>query len=170
MSTSVNFRAAGTPSVNFRQLSVPPGDLMLTFCHGGRTSVKFVQCYVQPGGLLSIFVSIPRKRDAFCQHLPTFCAAWRPSVNFCRHSVRPGDFLSISIFRTPENFRHLSPWEGDLPSASVNFLCCQETFCQLPSNFCAGGRPSVNFRQHFMRPQDYLSIFRATGRTSVNFR
>ena len=54
--------------------------------------------------------------------------AKRPSINFRQHCVRPGVF----------------------PSTSINFLCGQESFCQLPSTFRVAG--------------DLLSTFCAIGR------
>ena len=39
----------------------------------------------------------------------------------------------------------------------VNFLCGQETFCQIPSTFCAVGRPSATFRQLSVCPGDLPS-------------
>ena len=122
---SANFHAAGRPSVNFRQHFVWSGD-----------SVKCHQLSVQPGDLLSTYVNILCCQETFHQLPSTFCAAgrpsinfvifpcgWGPSVNFCQRSVQPGDLLSTY----------------------VNILCCQETFHQLPSTFCAAGRPSINF-------------------------
>ena len=98
------------------------------------------------------------------------------------------------IGRCSVNFRQQSAWLGDLPSTSVNFLCCWETFHQLPLTFHAAGRPSINFRPVWVwlgdilstsiyipcgweifchlsvRPVDLLSTFRTVCRYSVYFR
>ena len=60
-------------------------------------------------------------------------------------------------------------WAGGLLSASINFLCRLETFCQHRSTLLAAGRPSVNFlyiRESFHK---LTSTFRA-ARRSLNFR
>ena len=127
------FCVAVIPSVHFRQLYVPPGDLASTsvlFCAFRRPSVNFRvamrpsvyfrQLSVQPRDFLSAFCAIvapsvklsqlPMRLETFCQLPSIFHSAGGPSVSIRQLSVRP----------------------RDLPSTSVNFLYGWETFCQLP--------------------------------------
>ena len=66
------FRATGTPSTSFHQLSVPPG----------KTFVKICQHSMWPGDLPSTSVNILHARETYPQLLLTFQVAGRPSVNF----------------------------------------------------------------------------------------
>ena len=70
-----------------------------------------------------------------------------------------------------ETYRQLSLWPEDLTSTSVilpcgrpfvNFLYSVQAFCQLPSTFCAAGRPSVNFLWLYVWPGELST-------TSANF-
>ena len=102
----------------------------------------------------------------------------RPSVNFRQLSVRPRDFLSTSVnflcvlytFLTfsqfPSNFVLLE----DHPSTSVYLPCQREIFRQLPAIFLVAWRPSLKFREHFVRPVDIPGNFRTARRPSVIFR
>ena len=75
------FRLDGRTSVNFRQLSMQPGELLSTsvnFCVARITSVNFRVA----GDLLSIFVSFPCGQETYRQLLSTFRVAKKPSVKF----------------------------------------------------------------------------------------
>ena len=95
--TSVNFPRAGTPSINFRQLYVQPGDLpspfanftcvrparrpcqlLSIFRNARRLSVKIRLLSVLLGGILSTSINFPSILEKFCQLPSTFCAARRP--------------------------------------------------------------------------------------------
>ena len=143
------------------------------FCVARRHSVNFYYLFMRPGDFLSTFVNFTCRRETFRQLLSTFCTAVRFSVNFRQLSMRPEDCPSIFImFRTPVHFCRPSVCPGDLPLTSSDFLCCRETFRQLPSTLCAARRHSlisVNFlfrqkifHQLSMRPEYLLS-------TSVSF-
>ena len=160
-STSVNFpygrenfhhfpstyRVACRLTVNFRELSVPSGDLPLTS------------------------FNILYDREKFRRLSLTFCAVGKPSINFHQHSGWPRDLLStsVNILFDRETFRQLSVLPEDLPLISVDYLCCRETFHELlstfcaaknvPSNFLADWRHSDNFRPHFMYLGDLLLTF-----------
>ena len=163
-------------SDNFHQLSLLPGDLLLTYdfrqlsvwqntfrqlpstiCAARRPSVKF-----------------PCNRETLHQLPSTFHAAGKPSVNFRILSLRPGDLSSTfsAVGRPSVNLRQLScSWETfrQLPYTflvarrpSFNFQCSQETFCQLQSTFRTARTPPANFLQLSVRPGDFPL-------TSVNF-
>ena len=162
-----------SPTVNFRQFSVRQGDLLSTFHAAGNLSVNFRHITVWTGDLLSTSDTFP------CGQRPSinFLCAGKPSVNFRQVSVWPGELLSISakFLRCQKTFHQLS--------------MCQETFSQLPlwlkdlsstfrearrhSAACrAIGRPSVNNRKFSLRPgglPSILSTFRAAGRPTFNF-
>ena len=81
--------------------------------------------------------------------------------------------------------RQHSLYPGELSSTSVNFLCSRRNFRQLLSTFCSTGRPSINFSQLSLHPEELsisinfpcgpqiichlLSTFSAAGRHSINF-
>ena len=83
-------------------------------------------------------------------------------MKFHQFSMQTAKFLTASVnfsccqntFCQPSNF----VLSGDRPKTFVSFPCRRETFCQLPSTFCVASRPSVNFSQ--------LSVLQ---RNSVNF-
>ena len=122
------FRAAGRHSVNFRLISVRPGDLISSFLLSMRTSVNFRQHFV--------------KRETFCQLLSTSFASERPFVNFCQ------------LYLWPEHLTSIFCAAGDIPSTSINFLYHQKTYCHLQSTFHAAQRSSVNFYQLSVPPGD----------------
>ena len=116
-----------------------------TFCSIVGPSVNFCQLSMQPRDLLSTSVKYPCGHETFWQFPSTLDVAKRPSFHF----------------------HQLSALLRDLLSAYVNFPCSQKTFCQLPPtsvqqgelsstsvNFCAAGRPSIDFRQYLVRPGD----------------
>ena len=158
LSSSANFRAAGRPTVNFRQISVLPGDFPSTSVNSPCGFKTFCELSVLPGDFLSTSVNYPCDRESFVQFPLNFCAVGRSSVNFREHSVPP----------------------VDLTTTSVNFQCYRATFHQLRStyhaaqrpsvNFPCGRRPSVNFHQLFVWPEYFPSIFRVSNKSSVNFR
>lgn len=67
------------------------------------------------------------------------------------------------------NFQQLSVQLGGLPSTSVHCTCGQDTVHQLISIFHAAWRPSGNYRQLSVWPEDLPSTFRVAWRSSVNF-
>ena len=131
------------------------------------TSVNFLcgreifrQLLVQTGDFTSTSINFPCCQKTVRQLSSTFCVAVRPSVNFRQLSVRLEDCPSTCIAaRIPSvHSRRPSVWLGDLPLTFNNFLCCPETFRQLPStlrttrryslnfiNFCVGKRSSITF-------------------------
>ena len=93
-----NFRAAGRPSVSFRQLSVGAVELPSTsvnFHAATSPSVNFPYHRLTVG-------NIPCGRETLSHLASAFHAAGRSSVRF----------------------RQLSVWPVDLSSISVNLLCC----------------------------------------------
>ena len=104
--------AAGTPSINFRQLNVWPGDLPSTsvnfqcvwstfrqcpssLCVARRPSVKFCQL-LRATGISS--VNFPCRRKTFRQLPSTLRATGRPSVNFCQLSCGWETFCQLSVW------------------------------------------------------------------------
>ena len=163
------FRTARRPSMNF-PCSVRPCISFQQLPFGQKPSVNFSQqCML--GDLPQTSIKFPCSRDTFRQIPSTFRAARRPSVNFRQVFVLLDDLPSTSVkfLFSQKIIREISVWPGDFSSNSSNFPCGRETSRQLPSNFSAAGRPSVNFRQLSLRPDD-LSTFRAAGRPSINFR
>ena len=151
-----------------------------TFCH--RENFLQHQSILCAAGSSSVNFSCGQ--DAFHQLQSNFRAAERSSVTFCQHSLCPGELSSTSV--------NLLFWQKTF----CELPCGRENFCQLPSTFCAAGRPSINFRQlvvcretnrqlsstlgvaggpsNNLRqpsvwPEDCLSTFCAVGRHSINF-
>ena len=160
-----------------------PRDLLSTFQAGKIPSVNFRQISLWPEDLLSTCVILPCGWETLCQLLSTFSAATDFLSNFCT-TARPffnfqGNLLQISV-KFPccqitlrqfpfgletlrqflstfcvtgifsVNFLQLSVLPEYFLTTSMLFPCCQKTFCQenfgqLPSTFRAAGRPSVNF-------------------------
>ena len=88
-STSVNISCR--PFVNFRQRSVWPEDFALAFPMAGTPSVNFFQISVRPGKFSSTSVKFLCSWETFRQPPSTLGAAGRPSVNFHLLSVWLGD-------------------------------------------------------------------------------
>ena len=123
-----SFRAAGRLSVMFGHLSLPPGHLTSTsisFPFGWEIFRHFPPTFHAAGNLALTSVNCPCCREIICKYPSIFWVPRRPFFNLRQVSLRP----------------------GDLPSYSVNFLCGQETFHQVPSTCRAAGRHSVNFHQ-----------------------
>ena len=140
----------GRPPVNCRQLSLRPGhfsSISVNFL-SLKLSVNFLQLSVRPG------------------ELPTnFHAAGKRSDNFQQFSVQSGDLLSNTVnfmcHRVSCQFLSTLSMAWRLFINFPELLCSWETFRHLPITFCAVGRLSVNFSQHFVRPGDRPS-------TSIN--
>ena len=133
---SINFPCTGRPSVNFQQLSVCPGDLLISsiyfLCSKDNLRQHSVQLWDLPWTLTR------------------FCAIGRPSIHFHELSMQPGTFHQLSstfciVGRSSVKCCQLSVWPRDLLSTFINILCGRETFRQLLSTFCAGKRSSVSF-------------------------
>ena len=95
-------------------------------------------------------------------------------MNFHQHSVWPEDFLSnLHADRKPSaNFRLFSERPIDLLSIAINIPCSLETFHQILSTFRATRRTSVNFRQLPNRQETFrqlLSNLRVAERPFINF-
>ena len=133
--------------------------------------MNFRQIFIQLGDLSSTFANIPCGRET--------------SVNCHQLSELLRDHLSISVnilygreisvnfrqtFVQLETFRQLSLLPREFQSTSVNISCGQETFRQIPSDFCVAGRPSDNFHQISIWPGDLSSTFCTPGRLSMSFR
>ena len=94
-----------------------------------------------------------------------------PSVNFCELTVLPGDLPSTSV-NFPccqKTFRQLSVNTGDLPLTFVNLPCFQYIFLQFTSTFHVARRPSANFCELYMWPEEIPSTFCASGRSAQIF-
>ena len=119
-----------------------------------------------------------------------FHASETPFINFCQLSVRPRELPSTSVnfLSSSWTFRKLYSTFRAAAVTSVNFSCIHGIFCKFsvptgtfrrllqtfrlrnhPSTFRALAAPSVNFREHSVRPQDILSIFYSTVGSSINF-
>ena len=167
LSTTVNFRVAARPSVNFlcirgtfHQHSVcrrkfPPTSV--NFLCVRRT---FCQLSVHPRDLPSTSINSLCILGTFCQY---FCASVGPSENvsygrwtFCelQSTFRGVARLSVNFPCNDRTFCQLSIRQQDIPSNSINFMCIQGSIHQLsvylrdlPSTFCVAAGPSINFRQ-----------------------
>ena len=188
----LSFLVAGRNSMNFRQLSVLPEDLLSTFHVALRPSANFRNLFVWLGDLLWTFAN--------------FCMARRPSFKFRHLSVQPGDlsFTSVNFLCGHEtsrklpsylgavgrpfvNFRQfLCGWNrsgqkrfrqhslrsGALPPTFVNIPYNPKTFHKLPSTFRVAGRPSSTSVNILCVPVAFCKItstFHAVGRPSVKF-
>ena len=146
------------PTVNSRQLSVPPGDLPSNFCAAGdlsrtsiiftcsretfqlssnfcppeRSTINFRALSVWLGDLLSTSMNFPYIREIFCQLLSTFLAVQRLSVNSpCGRETLHEILSNFRVARSPfMNFPQISLQLGDPPSTSVKFPCIWENFRQ----------------------------------------
>ena len=139
--------AAGKLSVNFRQISVPPGHIPSTSLNIPCSQKTLCHLSVRLRHLPSIFVNILCGPETFRQLLSTFRATRTHSVYFLEHSVRPEDPPSPfhAAGRSSLNSRYLCMRSGDLPLTSVNIMFERETVRQLSSTLCAGRKPSVTF-------------------------
>ena len=101
--------------------------------------------------------------------------ATRPSVIFHQLSVRPEDLPTTSVNfpccrETFCQIHEISVCTGYLLSTSTNILYGRVTFRQLLTNFCAARRPSVKFLCRWETFRELPIPFREAGRPSVNFR
>ena len=140
---------------DFRQISMPPGELPSTSNATGRPSNNFCQLPVWPKDL-------------------SLTSAGRPSVNFHKLSVRRENLLyNFCVVGRPSiPFRQLFERQGDLPSTFVTILCSRETLRQFPSTFRSIMGPSVKICQLPVHRETFLelqSIFCVAGRPCVKF-
>ena len=184
-STSVNTPYGLESFCKLPSTSVWPEDLALTFPMAGTPSVNFCQISVHPGKFPSTSVKFPRSQETFRQPPSILGEAGRPSVNFHLLSVWLGDISLTSVnftcgretfrhhlvqlvdllstfraaWRPSVNFGQLSVWtEEDILCTSVNFTYSLKNFCRLPPTFPANGRSSVNFCQLSVRPGHFPLI------------
>ena len=154
------FCASAGLSVNIRQISVLPRDLLqLSMRHAfpSSNSINFCQNYVSMRPSENILCG----HWTFRQLLSTFCTSEGQSINY---------LCICGTFRQPPSTS---------AGHSVNFLCIRGTFhqlsvrpqkfCQLPPTFRAPAGPSVNisYGSGIFRP--LLSIFCASVGHSVKF-
>ena len=161
---------------------MPPVDQPSTFSEARRPSINFCQPSVRPVDFRQLPATIRATRrlsfkflcgrEVFHQLPSTFHVAGRPSVNFHQFSVQPGDLPSscVNLLCGWETFQHLLATIRAATRPSFKFSCSPKILSQLPSTFCAAGRPFVNLRQLFMLPKDFLSTSRAARRLSSNFQ
>ena len=140
----------------------------VNFRLAGRTCVNFCQVFVPLVDFPSTFFNSPCSQNIFCKLPWNFLAARRPSVNFIwsqENFHQPLSTFQKNLSSTSlnipccwETFRHLRqlpmPTEVIL-TTSVNFLCGQETFLQLPSPFRVASRPSVINGRSPVRPKTW---------------
>ena len=99
--------AAGRTSVNFRQLSIRPGDLPSTFVNITCRHLTLSQLPMRPGDLKSTSANFLCGRETFLRHPSNFLLG---QENFCKLQ---STFINFRLVGRP----------------SVNFLCHRENFC-----------------------------------------